>query len=227
MTAALVPPHNCEQPRERLLCLGSDRVSDEELVAVVLGTGSPGRAAILLARDLLSHVGGITALARAAPGELVALPGIGPAKASRLVAAFRLGRRALEVDVPPVAAIRSAADVSARLRARMAGLAQEIFVVLALDVRNVVIDEIEVARGCLTGVDVHPREVFRPLIRQSAAACVVAHNHPSGDSSPSEDDLALTIRLREVGEVVGIPVLDHVVIGGSGYTSITDLLGTG
>ena len=218
---------DCERPRERLFALGGDRVSDDELVAVVLGTGSPGRSVLRLARDLLAHVGGISALARAAPHELVALPGIGACKAARVVAAFQLGRRAIEVAVSPATGIRSADEVFTRLRPRMIGLAQEIFVVLALDIRNVIIDEVEVARGCLTGVDVHPREVFRPLIRQSAAACVVAHNHPSGDPQPSADDMALTLRLREVGELVGIPVLDHLVIGGDGYTSIADLLGAG
>ncbi|MCA9679239.1 MAG: hypothetical protein KC464_29685, partial [Myxococcales bacterium] len=112
-----------------------------------------------------------------------------------------------------------------RLRGRVAGLDQEIFVVVGLDARNVVLDEVEVARGSLTGVDVHPREVFRPLIRMAAAAAVVAHNHPSGDARPSAEDLELTRRLREVGHLVGIPVVDHVVLGERGFTSLAEWMG--
>jgi DNA repair protein RadC len=212
-----------DRPRERLISYGGERVTTEELLALVLGTGTRGRPATTVAADLLRASGGLPALARAAPRELVAVPGVGAARASRVVAAFHLGRRALESA--PGEAIRSAEDVYRRLRTRVSGLAQEIFMVLALDIRNVVLDEIEVARGCLTGVDVHPREVFRPLIRQAAAAAVVAHNHPSGDPSPSPDDLVLTRRLREVGELIGIPVLDHVVIASGGFVSIAERSG--
>jgi DNA repair protein RadC len=116
----------------------------------------------------------------------------------------------------------SAVDVFERLHPRIAGLVQEVFVVLALDVRNVVLEEIEVARGCLTGVEVHPREVFRPLIRCAAASAIVAHNHPSGDPRPSPEDVALTARLRNVGELVGIPLLDHVIVTAGGFESMAD-----
>ena len=215
-----------DRPRERLLNHGGDRVTNEELIALILGSGIAGRSAVVLAGQLLSSSGGILTLARAAPHELIATPGVGPARAARLVAAFHLGRRVLEAEVPESSAMSSAEDIYVRLRGRMSGLVQELFVVVALDIRNVVIDVIEVARGCLTGVEVHPREVFRPLIRQAAAAAVVAHNHPSGDPTPSPEDILLTERLREVGELVGVPILDHVIIGDRSYRSVVDYLGS-
>ena len=113
-----------------------------------------------------------------------------------------------------------------RVRARLAGVPQELFLALAVDARNGLIDEVEVARGHLTSVEVHPREVFRPLIRAAAAAAVVVHNHPSGDPTPSSEDLVLTRRLRAVGELVGIPILDHVIVAGDQFRSIAEWMGT-
>jgi len=213
-----------ERPRERLLRHGGDPLSCEELIALVLGTGAPGRSAIEVARVLLQETGGLFDLARANPRELARVRGIGAARAARLVAAFQLGKRAMAEPASKVV-VREASDVHRHLRPRLQGMTQEVFVVLALDARNAVLDEIEVARGTLTGVEVHPREVFRPLIRQAAAAAVVAHNHPSGDAQPSPSDIALTRRLRLAGDLVGIPILDHVVIGGDDFTSVADLLG--
>lgn len=192
-------------------------MSSEQLVAVVLGTRGTG-----LARALIEHCGDLGDLARAMPRELTAVCGVGEARAARLSAAFQLGRRALELPVVGAGALAGAADAFARLQPRFAGVRQELFIALALDVRNMVLAEIEVARGCLTGVEVHPREVFRPLIRVSAAAVVVSHNHPSGDPRPSPEDLALTDRLRKVGELVGIPVLDHVIVAGPEYVSLAE-----
>lgn len=200
---------------------GGDQLSTEELIALVLGTGTPGRPAVVVAGELLAHCGGLEALARAAPRELAAVPGVGAARGARVAASFHLGRRAM-TTAAAAAGLHCAADVFHWLRPRMAGLKQEIFVVLALDVRNAVLADLEIARGHLCGVDVHPREVFRPLIRQSAAAAIVAHNHPSGDPRPSPEDHALTHRLREVGELVGIPVLDHVVITADSYCSLAE-----
>jgi DNA repair protein RadC len=205
-----------EAPRERLLAAGADRLALEDLLAVVLGTRTPD-----IARALLDHCGTLGDLARASPRELAAVHGVGTARATRLAAAFQLGRRAVEARGFG-RALDHAEDVFERLRPRLAGLPQEVFVALALDARNAVIEEIEIARGCLTSVEVHPREVFRPLIRASAAFVVVAHNHPSGDPTPSEQDVELTGRLRQVGELVGIPLLDHVIVGASDFVSFAE-----
>ena len=218
-------PGDLDRPRERLRALGGERVGDQELLAVVLGTGRRGRSAMALAAEVLAAAGGLAALARASPRELEQIAGIGEARALRVAAAFHLGRRALEVGRAAQPAILSAADVWWRLRGRVAGLPQELFFVIGVDCRHNVLEEIEVARGTLTGVDVHPREVFRPLVRMAAAAAIVAHNHPSGDPRPSVEDLELTRRLRAAGEVIGIPVLDHIVLGATSWTSIVELLG--
>jgi DNA repair protein RadC len=212
-------------PRERLLLYGADGVSTAELLAVILGTGTRGRSAKALAQHILHRVGGVTQLARATPRELVDIPGIGLARAARIAAAFDLGRRALEATLPSGDFLRDPKALYERLKLRLSGLSQEVFLVVALDARNAIVEEIEVARGCLNNVEVHPREVFRPLIRRSAAAAVVAHNHPSGELRPSDEDIDLTVRLHAVGQLIGIPVLDHVVIGASGYLSLFEVLG--
>jgi len=213
-----------ERPRERLFQHGGDPLSIEELIALVLGTGSRGKSAVEVARSLLQEAGGLVDLSRANPRELAQVRGIGSARAARLVAAFQLGRRALSFPSER-AVLREPADVYRHLRPRLQGMTQEVFLVLVLDARNGVVDEIEVARGTLTGVEVHPREVFRPLVRQAAAAAIVAHNHPSGDSQPSPDDIALTRRLQLAGELLGIPILDHIVIGRDDFTSVAEAVG--
>lgn len=218
MRALLVP----DMPRERLIAYGSERVTTAELLALILGTGTRGRSAVMVAQELICSIGGLTRLAQAAPRELVTIHGIGTARAARIAAAFQLSRRAMEANFSTAASVSSPADVYMRLRTSMTGLAQEVFVVLPLDGRNAITDEIEVARGSLTHVEVHPREVFRPLIRQAAAAAVLAHNHPSGDPEPSPDDIFLTHRLRAVGEIVGIPIVDHVIIGDGCYFSMAE-----
>jgi DNA repair protein RadC len=206
-----------------LLRLGGAALLGEELLALVLGTGTAHRSAVEVARAVLSSAGGLVALSRATSIELSDVPGLGEARAARVVAAFELGRRAL---VEPMAGttIGGPSDVYDYLSPRLRGSMQEVFWVLALDARNTITSELEIARGTLMGVDVHPREVFRPLIRQAAAAAVVAHNHPSGDPTPSELDLALTRRLRRAGDLLGIPLLDHLVIGADGFASIAELI---
>jgi DNA repair protein RadC len=214
-----------DKPRERLWTRGVANVTDDELLSIVLGTGVRDRPALAVAAELVRATGGIAALSRASPRELSLVTGVGAARAARIAAAFELGRRAIATESRR-ATIGRAEDVFHLIHPRVAGLSQELFFVLGVDVRNGLLDVIEVARGSVHGVEVHPREVFRPLVRMAAAGGVVAHNHPTGDPTPSSQDVDLTRRLREVGALVGIPIVDHVVIGDSTFRSIAEWLGT-
>lgn len=216
---------DCSRPRERLWLAGPDRLTDAELIAIVLGTGVRGRPALAVADDVVTAAGGLHILARASPAELSLAHGVGAAQAARLAAGFELGRRALAA-APDRQALSTPADVLHLLQPRLAGLAQEVFFAIGIDARNRIVGAVEIARGMVTGVEVHPREVFRPLIRMAAAGAVVAHNHPSGDPTPSSEDIGLTRRLRAVGELVGIPIVDHIVVAGDRFISIAEWLGT-
>lgn len=229
MTPEFQPPHGLplclppdDRPRERLRALGPGALSDTELLTIVVGTGTAGRSASAVAASLLSNFGGLGALGEALPEELQAAPGIGSARACTLQAAFELGRRVSGSRPRRGHPLGKAFDVWTHLRARLAHSPVEEFWVLGLDVRNRVQLEICLARGCLTGVDVHPRDVFRPLIRTAAASAIFCHNHPSGDPSPSDQDLTLTERLRQVGTLCGISVLDHVIVGSEGFVSLAE-----
>ena len=209
-----------DRPRERLRTLGGERISDRDLLAVLLGTGTRGRPVEAIASQLLERVGGLPALARASPGELAA-SGVGETRALQIAAAFHLARRAIEVARPGDDTITSEA-LWRRLRVRAAGLSQEVFWVIGLDARGRLIEDCEVARGTLDQVEVHPRDVFRPLVRVAANVGMLAHNHPSGDPRPSAADRALTRRLCECGELLSIPIVDHLVITADGWASVHD-----
>jgi DNA repair protein RadC len=224
------PIHVCfelpaERPRERLLRTGTVTLGDNELVALLIGTGIRDRPALEVAGDLLRRTGGITGVARASPHELAAIRGIGTAGSTRIAAAFELGRRVVDLTHYRPSMV-SPEDVYRALAPRFAGMSQELFVAVGVDVRNGLLDVVEIARGTVASVEVHPREVFRPLIRMSAAGAVLVHNHPAGDPTPSREDVELTRRLRQVGRVIGIPIVDHVIIGDRRYCSICEWLGT-
>jgi DNA repair protein RadC len=213
-----------ERPRERLWRNGPDALGDEELIAMVLGTGVRRRPAREVAIELVRSAGGVGALSRSSARELAQVPGVGAARAARIAAAFELGRRAIDA-VNRRETVGRAEDVYRCVAPRVAGLAQEVFIVIGLDIRNGLLDIVEVARGSVAGVEVHPREVFRPLPPCARAGGVLVHNHPSGDPTPSIEDIELTRRLREVGTLLGIPIIDHVVIGDRQYRSIAEWLG--
>lgn len=217
--AALEPE---ARPRERLAARGAEHLTDSELLAIMLGTGTRGASALDVARAVLRGVGGVPGLMAATRSELSAFPGIGPVRATVLMAAVELGRRALAGRLPRGQRVAGATEVWTYFRSRLAPLSVEEFWALGLDVRHRVQSEHCLARGSLTGVEIHPRDVFRPLIRQATAAVIFCHNHPSGDPSPSRADVELTARLREVGDLCGIPVLDHVIVGWEGYASLAE-----
>jgi DNA repair protein RadC len=210
------------RPRERLAARGAEQLTDSELLAVVLGAGTRGASALDVAAAVLRGADGPTGLLRATPAELAGFVGIGPVRASLILAALELGRRAIAGRPERGQRVAGASEVWTYFRSRLAPLSVEEFWALGLDVRHRVQTEHCLAKGSLTGVEIHPRDVFRPLIRQAAAAVIFVHNHPSGDPAPSRADVELTARLREVGDLCGIPVLDHVVVGWEGYASLAE-----
>jgi len=214
--------HPARVCRDRLQSLGPEALSDGDLLTLVLGCGGRGGSTARLAEDLLARAGDLGALARLAEAELAQLPGLGPARVSCLVAALEIGRRVATRRLRRGDAIRGPADVHQHFFQRLRQLQREHFVALLLDGRHRVVRECGVSQGTLTASLVHPREVFRTAVREAAAAIVLAHNHPSGDPSPSEEDREVTRRLARAGEILGIRVLDHVVIAEHGFYSFRE-----
>ncbi len=209
-------------PRERLLQLGEARLSDAECLALLLGTGRRGESAEQVALRLLRACGGLSGLARTDPRELALHAGLGPARAAALGAAFGLARRLVEDRLRPGSTVRDAGDVARLIAESARGATQESFFAVLLDGRHRLLALRVVSTGSLQTAPVHPRDVFGPAVRAAAAAIVVAHNHPSGDPLPSVEDRHVTERLRRAGELIGIEVLDHVVVGADRYYSFAD-----
>jgi DNA repair protein RadC len=207
-------------PRERLDALGPGALSDSELLALLLRTGGPGQSAQSLASELLTRHDGVAGLARTGAAELRQNAGVGPAKSASLLAALELGRRLATRRLRTGDAIRDPADVHRHFHARLRDAPHERFLVLLLDGRHRVLREVTASQGTLTASLVHPREVFRPALREAAAAVILVHNHPSGDPTPSREDREVTERLVQVGEILGVPVLDHVIVAERGYVSL-------
>lgn len=212
-----------DRPREKLLECGPAGLTDAELLAIVLRTGREGESAVEQARAVLeSCERSLRRLAGVSPAELCGIKGIGPAKAAQVVAVLELAKRFGEEEFSPGAAFRGSYDVYAHFRERLGGERHELFYAVLLDNKNRKLKDIRISQGSLTSSVVHPREVYLPVIRESAAAVIFVHNHPSGDPTPSREDLEITRRLREVGDLVGVRVLDHVVIGKGRYVSFVD-----
>jgi DNA repair protein RadC len=211
-----------ERPRERLALRGPGGLSAAELIAVVWGTGSGGRSAKDLAEEALARHASVGALARATDTELAAIPGIGAAKAARLAAAFELGRRSV-ADWPVGGwTIRSPRDVADRLVLEMGRLEREELRVLSLNAKNVVQRVSTVYVGNVSASLVRVGELFRDAVRLDASGVVLVHNHPSGDPTPSPDDLHLTAEAIAAGRLLDVDVLDHVVIGHDAWVSLRD-----
>ncbi|MGB9723039.1 MAG: RadC family protein [Chloroflexia bacterium] len=211
-----------ERPRERLGELGPAALSDAELLAILLRTGMPGCTALDLARELLCDYGGLDGLLRAGFGELARRRGLGPAKAAQIKAALELGRRLLLLPPGRRLALHGPEEVAALLRLEMAYLDQEQIRVLLLDARHQVIRQVLVYQGNVNSAPVRVGEIFREAVRENCAAVLVIHNHPSGDPSPSPEDIAITREIVEAGRLLSIEVLDHLIIGRQGYVSLRD-----
>jgi DNA repair protein RadC len=211
-----------ERPRERLALRGPGGLSAAELLAIVCGTGSAGHGAHEVAELALARHGSLGALARASDAELAALPGIGGAKAARIAAAFELGRRAVADWPAGTWTIRSPGDVATRLLVEMGRLEREELRVLALNAKNVVQRMSVVYVGNVSASLVRVGELFRDAVRLDASGVVLVHNHPSGDPTPSPDDLHLTAEAIAAGRLLDVDVLDHVVIGHDAWISLRD-----
>ena len=213
------------KPREEFEARGAQQVSTATLLAILLRAGIPGKNVSALAYELLSTFGGIDKLFAADYNELVRakIKGFGKVKCMELAAAIELGRRALLTEKPASStSIRSPEEVYARLKPLLHNVQQEVFWVILLDTKNKPIGlPIEVSRGILDSTPVHAREIYAKAIRCHAGAIILAHNHPSGDATPSREDIEITRRIIEAGRIIGIPVFDHIVVGSSSRTENT------
>jgi len=214
-----------ERPREKLLKKGAAALSDAELLALLLRTGdaAAGKSAIDLGRELLTRCdGSLRSLAQAELAELQQIKGLGLAKAASLKAAFTLAARFQARPLVALDRFTSPAQIFDYFHHELRDARKEQFLVLLLDGKNRITRKVTVSEGSLNQSIVHPREVFAPAVRESAAAVLFVHNHPSGDTAPSREDCEITRRLKEAGELLGIRVLDHVIIGDGSYYSFTE-----
>jgi len=211
-----------ERPRERLAMRGAGGLSSAELIALLWGSGARGRSAVDLASEALARHDGLTGLARATDAELVGQPGVGAAKAAQLIAAFELGRRLL-ADWPAARwTIRSPRDIADRLLLQMGRLEREELRVVLLNTKNVVLRVTTVYQGNVSSSLVRVGELFRDAVRLNATGLILVHNHPSGDPTPSPDDLHLTAEALAAGRLLDIDVLDHLVVGHDAWVSLRD-----
>jgi len=212
-----------ERPREKLLARGCGALSDAELIAVLLGSGLPGKDAITLGRELLAASGNLGALLADPHSSALRLRGVGPAKRARLIAALELARRSLAEQLCDRPALGNPRDSGDYLSAQLRHLPYEVFGCLFLDNRHRVLAFEELFRGTIDGASVHPREVVRACLRHNASAVILAHNHPSGVAEPSAADRSITRELKDALQLIGVRVLDHLVIGSGTPTSMAAL----
>ncbi len=217
-----------ERPRERLLAHGAKRLSAAELIAILLGTGQgPGKlSAVGLGQFLLQHLGkehsgdGLSALRDVTAEELIEISGIGPAKAATILAAIELGKRVLQTQPLNLTVVDDPSVAAAALGHELMWQSQERFAVLLLDVKHRIIGSKVITIGTATETLAHPREIFREVIRRGATRVIVAHNHPSGSLEPSKEDIHLTRQLLKGAHLLGIPLLDHLILGNGDFASI-------
>ncbi len=211
-----------ERPREKLLRHGHETLSDAELLAILIGSGTGKTTALDLAKNLLTDHRSLRALARSSPSDFRKVRGIGRARSVELVAAFELARRLQTERVERPVKIRSPDDVASLFVPKLRDLKKEVFYVVLLNSANALLKEVKISEGHLNASVVHPREVFKAAIDDLAASVILVHNHPSGNLEPSAEDLSITKQMVEAGKVMSIDVLDHIIVGGPGYVSLAE-----
>jgi len=217
-----------ERPRERLKSLGADKISSQELLAVILGKGIKGESVLVTVQKLIQHFGNLQNILEASLEDLMKIRGIGFAKACQLTASFELSRRLLKENIEMEKervkknAITTPSEIVKFIQSEIEDYSKEHFFVVSFDVRNRILGIDKTSKGTLSASLVHPRETFESAIRRHAAQIIVAHNHPSGDCEPSEDDVRITKRLYEAGKIMGIELLDHIVVTKDNFTSLKD-----
>jgi len=214
--------HIDDRPRERLIKQGPQSLSNQELIAILLRTGTKSESVLSLANRILNYFEKIHELKHATLEEIVSIKGIGEAKAVQLLAAIELGRRLAQMQVHNRFTIRSPQDAASFLMPEMSSLNQEHFVTLFLNTKNQVIHKQTIFIGSLNSSIVHPREIFREAVKRSAASFICAHNHPSGIATPSPEDIDVTKRIQEAGYIIGIDLIDHIIIGDHQFISLKE-----
>lgn len=211
-----------DKPREKLLKKGAESLSDSELLAILIRHGTKGHSAIDVAVDLLNKYENITGLSKLSAAEIRKTKGLGQAKAVTIAAAFELGKR---IEVPPFDPsnkINQPGDIARFYIPKFRNIMKENFLVLLLNSSNIVFKEVKISEGSLNASIVHPREVFKSAISESAASVILLHNHPSGNPTPSEEDKKITHQLAEAGNIIDIRVLDHIIITANAYFSFAE-----
>lgn len=212
-----------ERPREKLAAMGEEHLSDAELIAILIRTGMKHQSALDIAKRLLSGAKSLTGIAEKSLTELQNICGIGSTKAITLKAAFEIGKRVSSGEKIVNKQFKGPSDVANYFIPILQNLKKETFRIVLLDTKNRIIKDLQVSEGGLNMSVVHPREVFKPAIAESAAAIIAVHNHPSGDTEPSKEDIVITKALVHTGETIGIPMLDHIIIAGTRYCSLKEL----
>ncbi len=212
-----------ERPREKLMNLGPEKLSDAELIAILLGSGTGKVTAVDVAKRLLIEYKGLNLLSERSISDLKRMKGIGSVKAVKLMAAFEIGRRIASGGNIKKEKIVSPENVADYYIPLMKHLKKEVFKIVLLDSSNQIIKDVEISKGSLNANVVHPREVFKEAVSESAASIILIHNHPSGNAQPSEDDIAVTEKLVKAGKIMGILVCDHIIIGDGEYKSFANM----
>lgn len=214
-------PEN-ERPRERLIKYGAESLSDAQLLAIILRTGSGERGVLGLSMSILDTFKTLRNIDAASISELSSIKGLGTAKIAQIKAAFELGKRLMGESSDGKPVFSSSHSIFSYFAPRFKNLKKEFFIGILLDAKNRLIRECKVSEGTLTNSLIHPREAFKEAVKESAASVIFVHNHPSGDPTPSRDDITITERLKSAGDIIGINVLDHVIIGDRKYVSLKE-----